>query len=315
MLERFQLTWSGLRVRHLRTFSSRRELVPCLVFPENLECRAIEDELHPGRRAIRLVVRAAQGVVRHDHGQADHRRRGLVVMNLEVLFEDNHCLAVNKPAGLLSQGDDSGEPSLVDVVTAYLKTRYAKPGNVYVGLSTGWIGRRRESCFWPRPARRPAGFRPSFERGRSRSCTGRSWRVGRPRRKGNGSTCSKRTAGRTASASCRGKRRRARRLASRSACVERWGRYTKLELRPATGRSHQLRVQLASRGLPILGDRKYGARSRLNALDGRLQDRPSRPAVDLHAPNSPGSDFGRCAGAGRLARAFARTVGTRVRLQ
>ena len=36
-------------------------------------------------------------------------------MNLEVLFEDNHCLAVNKPAGLLSQGDVSGEPSLVDV--------------------------------------------------------------------------------------------------------------------------------------------------------------------------------------------------------
>ena len=55
-------------------------------------------------------------------------------MKLEVLFEDNHCLAVNKPAGLLSQGDVSGEPSLVDVVTSYLKTRYQKPGNVYVGL-------------------------------------------------------------------------------------------------------------------------------------------------------------------------------------
>src|SRR5271166_3534011 len=55
-------------------------------------------------------------------------------MNLDVLFEDNHCLAVNKPAGLLSQGDASGEPSLVDLSTHYLKTRYAKPGNVYLGL-------------------------------------------------------------------------------------------------------------------------------------------------------------------------------------
>ena len=36
-------------------------------------------------------------------------------MNLEVLFEDNHCLAVNKPAGLLSQGDVTGEPSLVEI--------------------------------------------------------------------------------------------------------------------------------------------------------------------------------------------------------
>jgi 23S rRNA pseudouridine1911/1915/1917 synthase len=38
-------------------------------------------------------------------------------MNLDVLFEDNHCLAVNKPAGLLSQGDASGDPSLVDLAT------------------------------------------------------------------------------------------------------------------------------------------------------------------------------------------------------
>src|SRR5262245_44529419 len=53
---------------------------------------------------------------------------------VEVLFEDNHCLAVNKPAGLLSQGDDSGDPSLVTWATDYLKVRYGKPGNVYVGL-------------------------------------------------------------------------------------------------------------------------------------------------------------------------------------
>jgi 23S rRNA pseudouridine1911/1915/1917 synthase len=49
-----------------------------------------------------------------------------------------------------------------------------------------------------------------------------------------------------------------------------------IELRPTTGRGHQLRVQLASRGLPIAGDRKYGARSTLLALDGR-------PRIALHA--------------------------------
>ena len=52
----------------------------------------------------------------------------------EILLEDNHCLAVNKPAGLLSQGDATGEPSLVDWAMADLKARYGKPGNVYVGL-------------------------------------------------------------------------------------------------------------------------------------------------------------------------------------
>src|SRR5215217_1290548 len=53
---------------------------------------------------------------------------------LDVLYEDNHCLAVNKPAGLLAQGDATGDPSLVDEARRYLKDRYAKPGNVYVGL-------------------------------------------------------------------------------------------------------------------------------------------------------------------------------------
>ena len=55
-------------------------------------------------------------------------------MNLEILYEDNHCLAVNKPAGLPSQRDRSEDTSLVDVASRYLKERYGKPGNVYVGL-------------------------------------------------------------------------------------------------------------------------------------------------------------------------------------
>ena len=55
-------------------------------------------------------------------------------MKIEVLYEDNHCLAVNKPAGLLSQADATGDPSLVSWARDYLKARYQKPGNVYVGL-------------------------------------------------------------------------------------------------------------------------------------------------------------------------------------
>src|SRR4051794_22528509 len=53
---------------------------------------------------------------------------------LEVLYEDNHCLAVNKPAGLLTQGDVTGEPSLLDLARVDLRARYYKPGNVFVGL-------------------------------------------------------------------------------------------------------------------------------------------------------------------------------------
>ncbi len=51
-----------------------------------------------------------------------------------ILFEDNHCLAVAKPAPLLTQGVPPGIPTLEAMVKAYLKERYHKPGNVYLGI-------------------------------------------------------------------------------------------------------------------------------------------------------------------------------------
>src|SRR6516225_1125906 len=53
---------------------------------------------------------------------------------LDVLYEDNHCLAVHKPAGLLTQGVPAGIPTLEALAKAYLKERYHKRGNVYLGI-------------------------------------------------------------------------------------------------------------------------------------------------------------------------------------
>src|SRR6266478_6543423 len=53
---------------------------------------------------------------------------------LEVLYEDNHCLAVAKPAPLLTQGVPPGIPTLEGLAKAYLKERYSKKGNVYLGI-------------------------------------------------------------------------------------------------------------------------------------------------------------------------------------
>src|SRR5260221_6914210 len=53
---------------------------------------------------------------------------------LVVLFEDNHCLAVAKPAPLLTQGVPPGIPTLEAMVKSYLKERYHKAGNVYLGI-------------------------------------------------------------------------------------------------------------------------------------------------------------------------------------
>ena len=53
---------------------------------------------------------------------------------IEVIYEDNHIIAVNKPAGLLVQGDKTKDQSLIDLTKLFLKKKYNKPGNVFVGL-------------------------------------------------------------------------------------------------------------------------------------------------------------------------------------
>ena len=52
---------------------------------------------------------------------------------LPIIFEDNHIIAINKPAGMLSQADQTGDDSAIDYVKDYIKVRYKKPGDVYLG--------------------------------------------------------------------------------------------------------------------------------------------------------------------------------------
>jgi 23S rRNA pseudouridine1911/1915/1917 synthase len=197
-------------------------------------------------------------------------------MSLVVLYEDNHCLAVSKPAGVPSQGDGSGSESLVELARWYLKQRYGKPGNVYVGLvhrldrpTSGVVLLARTS---KAAGRLSAQFRagaiekvywaivegaPSEDEG--------VWtdRLEKNRRDNSSRVLAdSQEAGKEASVAFR--------------VLERWPDGALLELRPFTGRSHQLRVQLASRGLPIRGDVRYGARSRIKAMDGGMR-------IALHA--------------------------------
>lgn len=55
-------------------------------------------------------------------------------IGMQVLYEDNHLIAVYKPAGILVQADRSGTPTLMDMVKTYLKQKYNKPGRVFLGL-------------------------------------------------------------------------------------------------------------------------------------------------------------------------------------
>ena len=53
---------------------------------------------------------------------------------IKVIFEDNHLLVVEKPVNILSQGDDTNDKDMVNLLKKYVKEKYNKPGNVYIGL-------------------------------------------------------------------------------------------------------------------------------------------------------------------------------------
>ena len=193
-----------------------------------------------------------------------------------VRYEDNHVLVVDKPAGMLTQGDRTGDPSLVDWVAGYWKVKYAKPGNVFVGLvhrldrpTSGLVLVARTSKAAGRLAEqfRVGSILKTYlavsegsrtpEQGIWEDYLSKDEATNRVHVVANGD--------------------RGGQLARVRYAVGEWaaGRVGVI-LNPLTGRGHQLRVQLASRGLPIVGDAKYGARGRLLAADGL-------PRIALHA--------------------------------
>ncbi len=197
-------------------------------------------------------------------------------MRIDVLYEDNHCLVVNKPAGILSQADATGDLSLVTWAVDYLKARYHKPGNVFVGLVHRLDRPTSGVMVLARTSKAAGRLSDQF---RSGKISKTYWAIveGQPEQ----------AEGEWDDVLIKDRRlNRVRRLDKPDAegqtarlhyrVVKSGGRLCKLELRPATGRSHQLRVQLAGRGMPIVGDRKYGAATVLEADDGHRR-------IALHA--------------------------------
>ena len=182
----------------------------------------------------------------------------LNVENL-LLYEDNHLLVLNKPGGVLVQGDASGDVSLLELAKAYLKKTYRKPGNVYLGLVHRLDRVTSGVVVFARTSKAASRLSKAFREKKIQKIYLALVHGIPPEKEGTlkdklGWNSSQRRAFLTP--------------AGKEASLY-WQRKSSFQkralllLKPLTGRKHQIRIQLAARGHPIVGDFKYGSRQRI----------------------------------------------------
>jgi 23S rRNA pseudouridine1911/1915/1917 synthase len=190
---------------------------------------------------------------------------------LTVLYEDNHCLAVVKPAGLSTQAPP-GLPSLEATARAYLKEKYHKPGNVYLGIPHRLD---RPVCGVVLFARQTMSAQRLAEQFRERKVKKVYWAV--LERSASGEVPPEEGAWEDWLVKVEGQARAERAEPGSPGAKDASSRFRRLscddegalvEVSPHTGRMHQIRVQAAARGWPVRGDALYGAR--LPFADGTI---------------------------------------------
>lgn len=179
-------------------------------------------------------------------------------MDIDVVYEDNHLIVVNKRAGEIVQGDKSGDEPLVERVRQYIKETYAKPGNVFCGLVHRLDRPVAGLVVFAKTSKALSRMNELFRNGGVKKTYWAITRNDPPKpeeRLTHWITTVERTNKSTAHSSPRPNAKEARlsyRLIGRSE------RYNLLEVTLETGRKHQIRVQLSAIGCPVRGDLKYG---------------------------------------------------------
>jgi 23S rRNA pseudouridine1911/1915/1917 synthase len=178
--------------------------------------------------------------------------------NLNVLYEDNHIIIVNKRAGDIVQGDKTGDKPLSDVVKEYIADKYNKPGNVYLGVvhrldrpTTGLVIFARTSKVLPR-------LNALFV---SKDINKTYWAIVKnepPKVKDTLIHWLKKNPKNNKSTAYPKEVKNSKKAILHYAILQKLDNYYLLEVNLETGRHHQIRSQLSTIGCPIKGDLKYG---------------------------------------------------------
>ena len=180
---------------------------------------------------------------------------------MTVLYEDNHIIAVNKTCNEIVQGDKTGDTPLSEIVKAYIKEKYNKPGEVFLGVTHRLDRPTSGVVLFARTSKALTRLNEMFKSHEQIRKT--YWAIvqGSPKepeaRLENWLTRNEQL---NKSFIAKPNAKEAKKVVLDYKTLIRGENYTLLEIDLETGRHHQIRCQLAAIGCPIKGDLKYGAK-------------------------------------------------------
>lgn len=180
---------------------------------------------------------------------------------MTVLYEDNHIIAVNKTCSEIVQGDKTGDTPLSEIVKAYIKDKYNKPGEVFLGVTHRLDRPTSGVVLFARTSKALARLNAMFQSHEQIKKTYWALVQGAPKMpEGRLENWLIRNEQQNKSYIAKPNAANAKKAVLNYTTLVRGENYTLLEINLETGRHHQIRCQLAAIGCPVKGDLKYGAK-------------------------------------------------------
>lgn len=215
---------------------------------------------------------------------------------MTVVYEDNHIIIVSKTASEIVQGDKTGDTPLSETVKQYLKEKYQKPGNVFIGVTHRLDRPVSGLVVFAKTSKALARLNDMFRNGEVKKTY---WAVVKnqpPRQEGELTHYLVRNERQNKSYAYDAERPGSKKAVLHYRMIARSDNYYLLEVDLKTGRHHQIRCQLAHMGCPIKGDLKYGfPRSNpdgsicLHARRVSFVHPVSKQLIEVEAPLPPGN--------------------------
>lgn len=179
---------------------------------------------------------------------------------MQVLYEDNHIIVVYKESGEIVQGDKTGDKPLSETIKAWIKEKYAKPGNVFLGVVHRLDRPVSGLVVFAKTSKALSRLNDMFRKGEVKKTYWAMVQTPLAEPEGTLTNWLVRNEKQNKSYAYDHEVPNAKKAILKYKTVGQTEHYTLLEVNLLTGRHHQIRCQLSSIGCPIKGDLKYGAR-------------------------------------------------------